>query len=59
MNQPDYLTPSGLAKLIRYPRAVRSGPKQQMPGFDAAMLSDGDLERVIAYLTHMAGRKTP
>jgi mono/diheme cytochrome c family protein len=59
MNPTEYLTPSGLAKLIRDPRAVRTWPNQQMPPFDAGMLNDGDLERVIAYLGHMAGRKTP
>ncbi len=59
MNPTEYLTPTGLTKLIRDPRAVRSWPNQQMPGFDATMLSDADLDRLVAYLGHMAGRKTP
>ncbi len=59
MNPVDYLTPAGLIRLIRDPRAVRSWPNQQMPGFDAAMLSDGDLGRIVDYLAHMAGRKAP
>ncbi|QCG87111.1 cytochrome c [Azospirillum sp. TSH100] len=59
MNPTDYLTPAGLKKLVRDPRSVRTWPNQQMPGFDPAMLSDADLDRVIAYLGHMAGRKAP
>ncbi|SMH56289.1 c-type cytochrome [Azospirillum agricola] len=59
MNPTEYLTPAGLARLIRDPRSVRSWPEQRMPGFDPAMLSDADLERVVAYLGHMAGRKAP
>lgn len=59
MNPTEYLTPAGLKTLIRDPRSVRTWPGQQMPGFDAAMLSDADLDRVVAYLGHMAGRKAP
>jgi mono/diheme cytochrome c family protein len=59
MNPTEYLTPAGLKTLIRDPRSVRTWPNQQMPGFDAAMLSDADLDRVVAYLGHMAGRKAP
>ncbi|CAO3399297.1 cytochrome c [Azospirillum sp. 11R-A] len=59
MNPTDYLTPAGLKTLIRDPRSVRTWPGQQMPGFDPAMLSDADLDRVVAYLGHMAGRKAP
>ncbi|MCG5242738.1 c-type cytochrome [Azospirillum doebereinerae] len=58
MNPTEYLTPAGLERLIRDPRAVRSWPEQRMPGFDATMLSDADLGRVVAYLAHMAGRKS-
>ncbi len=59
MNPTEYLTPAGLTLLIRDPRAVRNWPAQQMPGFDATMLSDADLGRIVAYLAHMAGRKGP
>ncbi|WP_377808219.1 cytochrome c [Azospirillum sp. A29] len=59
MNPTDYLTPAGLKTLIRDPSSVRTWPGQQMPGFDPAMLSDADLDRVVAYLGHMAGRKAP
>ena len=58
MNPTEYLTPAGLKRLIRDPRSVRTWPGQQMPAFDPAMLSDADLDRVIAYLGHMAGRKS-
>ncbi|MCP1610192.1 mono/diheme cytochrome c family protein [Azospirillum lipoferum] len=59
MNPTEYLTPAGLKTLVRDPRSVRTWPNQQMPGFDQAMLSDADLDRVVAYLGHMAGRKAP
>lgn len=54
MNPTHYMSPLGLRSLIRNPKAVRTWPQQQMPAFDAAMLSDADLDAVIAYLGHMA-----
>jgi mono/diheme cytochrome c family protein len=51
-----YLSPEGLRALIRDPRAVRSWPQQQMPGFDAAALPQPDLDALVAYLEHMAVR---
>lgn len=56
MNPTQYLTPKGLRSLIRNPKAVRTWPQQQMPGFDQTMLSEADLDAVIAYLVHMAMR---
>ncbi len=38
MNPTQYLTPKGLRTLIRDPKSVRTWPKQQMPGFDKAMI---------------------
>jgi len=35
---------------------VRTWPQQQMPGFDVKAMSDADLDAVIDYLAHMAGR---
>jgi mono/diheme cytochrome c family protein len=54
MNPTQYMSSLGLRSLIRNPKAVRTWPQQQMPAFDAAMLSDADLDAVIAYLGHMA-----
>jgi mono/diheme cytochrome c family protein len=56
MNPTQYLTAGGLRALIRDPKSVRTWPQQQMPAFDETKLSDADLDAVIAYLAHMAGR---
>ena len=56
MNPVHYLTPNGLRNLIRNPKAVRTWPQQQMPGFDQTMIRDTDLDALIAYLAHMATR---
>jgi mono/diheme cytochrome c family protein len=52
----EYLTPDALVAQIRNPKSLRSWPAQQMPGFDEATLSAPELDAVIAYLRHMAGR---
>ena len=54
MNPTLYLTPEGLRALIRNPKAVRTWPQQQMPGFSEEALSNADLDAVIAYLGQMA-----
>lgn len=56
MNPTHYLTPKGLRGVIRDPKAVRTWPQQQMPAFDATMISEADLDALIAYLAHMATR---
>ena len=53
MNPIQYLTPMGLRKVIRNPKAVRTWPQMTMPGFDETMLRVADLEALIAYLAHM------
>jgi mono/diheme cytochrome c family protein len=58
-NPTEYFTPQGLHDLIRDPRAVRIWPAQAMPGFPPDYLSDHEIDLVIAYLKHMAGRKQP
>ncbi|MET0918696.1 MAG: cytochrome c [Burkholderiales bacterium] len=54
MNPVQYLTAKGLRSLIRNPKAVRTWPQQQMPGFDETMIRETDLDALIAYLAHMA-----
>jgi mono/diheme cytochrome c family protein len=56
-NPTEYLTPQGLHDLIRNPRAVRTWPAQAMPPFPPDRLSDREIDLMIAYLKHMAGRK--
>jgi mono/diheme cytochrome c family protein len=55
MNATRYLTDSGLRAIIRNPRAVRTWPEQHMAGFDKAVMSDADLDALVAYLHVMAG----
>jgi mono/diheme cytochrome c family protein len=56
-NPTQYFTPQGLHDLIRNPRAVRTWPALVMPPFPPEYLSDREIELVVAYLKHMAGRK--
>jgi mono/diheme cytochrome c family protein len=50
-----YFTKDGLKALMRDPAAVRNWPRMQMPGFNAANLSDPDIDAVVAYLGHITG----
>jgi mono/diheme cytochrome c family protein len=56
MSPTQYLSAEGLRLLIRNPKAVRTWPQQQMPGFDEATLPEPDLDALIAYLSYMARR---
>jgi mono/diheme cytochrome c family protein len=58
MNPTEYMTPQGLHALIRDPKSVRTWPAQAMPPFPPDYLSDREIDLVIAYLQHMAGRKS-
>lgn len=58
MNPTEYLTQGGLRALIRDPKAVRTWPAQQMPPFPPEFLSEREIDLIVAYLRHMAGRKT-
>jgi mono/diheme cytochrome c family protein len=58
MNPTEYMTRAGLRALIRDPKSVRNWPNQMMQGFDQEQMSDRDIDAVISYLAHMAGRKT-
>lgn len=57
MNPTEYLTPAALHALIRDPATVRDWPDRKMQGFTPEQMSDREIEQVIAYLRHMAGRK--
>ncbi|MEB0047440.1 MULTISPECIES: cytochrome c [unclassified Pseudomonas] len=56
-NPTEYFGEDFLKRYIRDPQSLRQWPQAKMPGFSAAVLPDGDLERLVAYLKHMATRK--
>lgn len=58
MNPTEYMTEQGLHALIRDPKSVRTWPAQAMPPFPPDYLSDREIDLVVAYLRHMAGRKS-
>lgn len=55
-NPTRYFTPQALRQLIRDPASLRSWPGMAMPAFDETMLSERELDQVLAYLAHMAER---
>jgi mono/diheme cytochrome c family protein len=57
MNATEYMTPAGLHALIRDPKAVRTWLGQKMMGLPPDLLSDQEIDLIIVYLKHMAGRK--
>ncbi|MEQ8814397.1 MAG: cytochrome c [Thalassobaculum sp.] len=57
MNPTEYFQPEVLPLFIRDPKTVRDWGEQKMPGFGPDVLGDRDLDAVIAYLAHMAGRR--
>ena len=59
MSPTQYMSAEGLRALIRNPKAVRTWPQQQMPGFDTTALPEADLDALIAYLTAMAPDTPP
>lgn len=56
MNPVHYFQRAALARYIRDPASVRHWPGQRMPGFPPEALGDADIEAIIRYLEHMAGR---
>lgn len=56
-NPTEYFQPAFLRKLIRDPQSLRTWPQAKMPGFTEAVLSEPELDALLAYLGHMAGRK--
>ncbi len=57
MNPTEYFQASALRKLIRNPASVRSWSGQSMPAFNEKILSNRELEDLLAYLKHMARHK--
>ncbi|WP_426700299.1 c-type cytochrome [Rhodanobacter sp. Col0626] len=56
-NPTEYLRADLLRAFVRDPQSLRRWPQAKMQGFDRQALSDADLDAVLAYLRHMAGRK--
>jgi mono/diheme cytochrome c family protein len=53
----DYMREEFLRRQIRDPRSLRVWPDGKMPGFDTSVISDRDLDDLMAYLYYMAKRK--
>ncbi|MDD2056002.1 c-type cytochrome [Pseudomonas sp. GD03860] len=58
-NPTEYFQPAFLRRYIRDPQSLRQWPQAKMPGFGSAVLSDAELDALLAYLSHMATRKHP
>ncbi|MBV2133059.1 c-type cytochrome [Pseudomonas sp. MAP12] len=56
-NPTEYLRADLLRRYIRDPQSLRHWPQARMPGFAATALSEDQLDHLLAYLRHMAGRK--
>lgn len=56
-NPTEYFQPAFLRQYIRDPQSLRHWPQAKMPGFSTQVLSDQELDALLAYLKHMAGRK--
>ncbi|WP_025128734.1 cytochrome c [Pseudomonas sp. PH1b] len=53
----EYFTGAFLKRYIRDPQSLRRWPQAKMPGFSSSVLPDTELELLLGYLKHMAGRK--
>jgi mono/diheme cytochrome c family protein len=56
-NPTEYFQPTFLRQYIRDPQSLRQWPQARMPGFSTEVLSEQELDALLAYLGHMAGRK--
>jgi mono/diheme cytochrome c family protein len=54
MNPVDYFQPDALRKFLRSPQAVRDWPERKMPSIGEDIMSDEDLDAIIAWLTYKA-----
>lgn len=57
-NVTEYFEPKTLRALVRNPQSVRYYPGSRMSAFPEAILPNSELEDLIDYLAHMAGRKS-
>ena len=53
----EYFTAGFLRQYIRNPQSLRDWPQGKMPSIPKEVLSDTELDQVIAYLEHMAARR--
>ncbi len=58
-NPTEYFRLDALHAYIRDPGSLRRWKSMGMKGFSPEALSDHEIDLIIAYLSHMAGRKTP
>ena len=56
-NPTEYFSGDFLKRYIRDPQSLRHWPQAKMPAFTASVLPDNELELLVGYLKHMAGRK--
>jgi len=57
-NPTEYFRPEFLRRYIRNPQSLRQWPQARMPEFTSEVLPDADLDALLAYLAHMAKRKS-
>lgn len=53
----EYMREEFMRRQIRNPASLRYWPEQKMPAFDSTVLSERDLDDLVAYLYYMAKRK--
>jgi mono/diheme cytochrome c family protein len=58
-NPTEYFAGDFLKRYIRDPQSMRHWPQAKMPAFATSVLPDADLDLLVGYLKHMAGRKQP
>jgi mono/diheme cytochrome c family protein len=56
-NPTEYFGADFLKRYIRDPQSLRQWPQAKMPAFSEQVLPAGDLDLLVGYLKHMAGRK--
>ena len=56
-NPTEYFGGDFLKRYIRDPQSLRQWPQAKMPAFATSVLPDHELDLLVGYLQHMAGRK--